>query len=93
MATHSKRKAAKPRRRAALGRRQCLDHAVPSPRDWDYTISEWCLRRRVSRFTFYKMLKAGTAPKTMKLNKRRTISVAADAAWQEARERESTKAS
>jgi hypothetical protein len=90
--TIRKKKAAK---KAASVRLHRLDRAQPHPRDFDYTVSEWCQRRRISKFLFYQMLKAGTAPRTMKLNKRRTISVSADLAWQEARESESesTKAS
>jgi hypothetical protein len=54
----------------------------------DYTIAEWCKKRRVSRGLFYQMLKAGTAPRTMKLNKHRTIPFEADIEWETRRERE-----
>ena len=36
----------------------------------DYTIQEWCAKRRVSRGLFYKMLADGTAPATIKCRKR-----------------------
>jgi hypothetical protein len=52
----------------------------------DFTVTEWCRRRRVSRGLFYKMLRDGTAPKTMKHNKSRRISRSADAEWERARE-------
>jgi hypothetical protein len=90
MATqHKNRK--KPLRRASV-RLQRRDREQPHPRR-DYTVDDWCAKRRVSRFLFYKMLKAGTAPKTMKLNKRRTISIEADEAWQRAREEAETAVS
>lgn len=60
--------------------------------DYDLTIREWCAKRRVSRGLFYAMMKAGTAPKTIKLNKCRRITHAADAEWQAEREREVTEA-
>ena len=44
----------------------------------DYSIEEWCSKRRISRTLFYKMLKEGTAPRTLKLRKRRLITHEAD---------------
>ena len=40
----------------------------------DYSIEEWCSKRRIS----HKMLKEGTAPRTLKLRKRRLITHEAD---------------
>jgi predicted DNA-binding transcriptional regulator AlpA len=91
MTTSKNQKAANPHRRASK-RRPHLDCAPPPPRR-DLTISEWCSKHRVSRFLFYKMLKEGTAPRTMKLRKRRTISSEADEAWRQERERETETAS
>jgi AraC-like DNA-binding protein len=89
--TSSKKPKRKKARRKATSRRQRrLARALPrrdNSHD-DYSVSEWCRRRRISRGLFYKMLKEGTAPATLKLRKRRTITSAADAAWQAQRERE-----
>jgi hypothetical protein len=84
MATSKKPKHKKVRRKRRLAR------ALPrrdNSHD-DYSIAEWCRRRRISRGLFYKMLRDGSGPKTMRLNKRRTITHEADAAWQAQRERE-----
>jgi hypothetical protein len=85
MATSKKNKRNHRRKRAAQDRRQRLDRGPPTPRR-DYTIPEWCKKRRISRGLFYSMLRNGSAPKTLKLNKRRTISPEADAEWQTQRE-------
>jgi len=58
-----------------------------NPND-DFTIEEWCRKRRISRGLFYKMLQAGSAPRTVKIFKRRIIPFEADAEWQAAREAE-----
>jgi hypothetical protein len=52
----------------------------------DFTIAEWCLKRRISRGTFYSLDRRGLAPKTMKHGKARRISHSADIEWQAARE-------
>jgi hypothetical protein len=77
------------RRTRATDRRQRLDRGPPTPRrdDDDFTIDEWCAKRRISKVHFYKLLKLGLAPRTKKLLKRRTISPEADAEWQAERER------
>jgi predicted DNA-binding transcriptional regulator AlpA len=46
------------------------------------TIEEWCTFRRLSRGMFYKMMKAGTAPKTYRAGVKRFISAEADREWQ-----------
>jgi hypothetical protein len=80
-------------RKAAKARRHAVKRAVPPRKpDDDYSIEEWCAKRRISKVHFYAMLKAGLAPKTMKLKKRRTISPEADAEWQRERERETAEA-
>jgi hypothetical protein len=83
MTIRKNQKAKKPRKRRA-GRRH-RDCVPPLPRR-DFTVDEWCDKRRISRFLFYEMLKEGTAPKTMKLRKRRIISHEADEQWQRERE-------
>src|SRR5215831_10383374 len=86
MATYKKTKRDLRRKKAAR-RPQRLDRGPPIPRR-DYTIPEWCRKRRISRGLFYEMLKLGIAPRTMKLKKRRTISPEADAEWQTQRARD-----
>ena len=75
---HAVRKAAKPRKRAVKAK------ASRGPGD-DYSIDEWCAKRRITKPHFYELLRRGLAPKTMKLKKRRTISQQADAEWQAGR--------
>jgi hypothetical protein len=82
--TIRKSKNAKKLRQRRAGRRR-RDCAPPSPRR-DFTVDEWCDKRRISRFLFYEMLRDGTAPRTMKIRKRRTISPEADEEWQRERE-------
>lgn len=83
VARHTVKKAAKARKHAAKKKA-----AAPRGPDDDFSVAEWCQRRRIGRVLFYKMLKEGTAPKTMKIGKRRTISPQADAEWQQRREAE-----
>ena len=52
----------------------------------DFTVSEWCARRRISRIHFYELRRLGLAPKSMKNGKFRTISEQADREWGTARE-------
>jgi hypothetical protein len=82
---HAVKKAAKPRKRAVRAK------APRGPGD-DYSIDEWCAKRRITKPHFYELLKLGLAPKTMKLKKRRTITSQADAEWQAQRERETEAA-
>jgi hypothetical protein len=83
---------AKRSRRKLKRRSQRQKHVVRRDSDGDYTVAEWCRKRRVSRGTFYKLMKAGLAPTTMKIRKCRRISAAADAAWQAQRETEAADA-
>jgi hypothetical protein len=79
---HAVKKAAKARRRNAVKK------AKPPRRPGDdFTVDEWCQKRRITKPHFYALLRLGLAPKTMKLKKRRTITSEADAEWQAERER------
>jgi len=84
---HAVKKAAKARRRAAVKKAK-----APRGPDDDFTIEEWCAKRRITKPHFYELLKLGLAPRTKKLLKRRTISPAADAEWEAERERETAEA-
>ena len=55
-----------------------------------FTIDEWCIHRRVSRPTFYRLLAKGRAPHTYYVGNKRRISPEADAAWLREREAEAT---
>ena len=79
---HAVKKAAKVQRRVAAKKAK-----APRGPDDDFTIDEWCAKRRITRPTFYEMMKLGIAPRTKKLKKRRTISPKADADWEAERER------
>lgn len=46
-----------------------------------YTIPEWCALRKISRATFYNLIKAGKAPRTMKIGRAVRISEEADRDW------------
>jgi hypothetical protein len=46
-----------------------------------YTIDEWCRRHRLSRATFYNLLRRGEAPRVMKVGIRTLISREASADW------------
>lgn len=52
------------------------------------TISEWCARHKVSRPHFYNLIKAGKAPRIMKVGRAVRISEEADCEWRRAREAE-----
>jgi excisionase family DNA binding protein len=54
-----------------------------------YTINEWCERRKISRPTFYNLIKAGKAPRTMKFGRSVRISAEADLDWLRACEADS----
>jgi predicted DNA-binding transcriptional regulator AlpA len=58
----------------------------------DYTIDQWCHKRKVCRATFYNLLKAGKAPRIIKVGSRTRISPEADEAWQKERETEAAAA-
>jgi predicted DNA-binding transcriptional regulator AlpA len=51
-----------------------------------FTVDEFCLAHHVSRPFFYKLLKDGVGPRTMKLGSRTLISVEAATAWRRERE-------
>lgn len=84
---HAAKKAAKAQRRVAVKKAK----AARGPDD-DYSVPEWCRKRRISIPHFYELMRLGLAPKTMKLKKCRRISPAADAEWQAERERETAAA-
>jgi hypothetical protein len=46
-----------------------------------YSIQEFCTRHSLSRAGFYNLLKAGLAPATMVVGRRRLISEESAAAW------------
>jgi excisionase family DNA binding protein len=46
-----------------------------------YTIDEWCRRHRLSRATFYNLLRRGEAPRVMKVGIRTLISREASDEW------------
>jgi predicted DNA-binding transcriptional regulator AlpA len=73
----------------AKARKRAVGAKAPREPGDDFSIDEWCAKRRITKPHFYELLKLRLAPKTMKLKKRRTISQQADAEWQAARERES----
>jgi hypothetical protein len=52
-----------------------------------YTLDEWCEAHRCSRGHFYKMQRAGTAPRVMKTGSRVLISGDAAADWRREREK------
>ncbi|MET4313537.1 hypothetical protein [Bradyrhizobium sp. RT4b] len=84
---HAVKKAAKTSKRRTVKKVK----APRGPLD-DYTVDEWCAKRRITKPHFYELMKIGKAPKSMKLKKRRTISPQADAAWQAEREAETAEA-
>ena len=55
-------------------------------RGFSYTLAEWCEHRRISTAMFYKLDKAGLAPRSHFAGAKRLISGEADAEWLAARE-------
>ncbi|WP_192177681.1 hypothetical protein [Mesorhizobium amorphae] len=51
-----------------------------------YTIPEFCFAHRISRATFYNLMKAGLGPRTMQVGGRVLISKEAGGDWRKARE-------
>ncbi len=51
-----------------------------------YSIDEWCKLHSLSRAFFYKLNKAGKAPRSFKVGAATRISEAANAEWLAARE-------
>ncbi|MCK1447751.1 hypothetical protein IVB34_34435 [Bradyrhizobium sp. 2] len=85
---HAVKKAAKvQRRRTAVKKAK-----APRGPDDDYSVAEWCQKRRISKPHFYEMMRLGIGPRTKKLKKRRTISPKADVEWEAERERETAEA-
>ena len=58
----------------------------------DFTISEWCAKRRLSESMFYKLKSLGIGPRETHTGRRVTITAAADLEWQAAREAASASA-
>jgi hypothetical protein len=52
-----------------------------------YSIAAFCTRHNISRGMFYKLVKAGKAPRTFNVGTRVLISREAAAAWRAERER------
>ena len=52
------------------------------------SIEAFCDRHHICRATFYNLMKAGKAPRTMKVGSRRRITLEAEAEWQHEREAE-----
>jgi hypothetical protein len=52
-----------------------------------YSIKEFCAAHRISEDMFFKMKRAGWAPRTMKVGSRTLISVEAAATWRREREK------
>lgn len=55
-----------------------------------YSIDEWCEKHRISRGTWYNLLKADEAPRFLKIGSRIVITAEADATW--CRDREAAAA-
>lgn len=58
--------------------------------DRDYTVAEWCEKRRISDWKFKQMQAAGTAPEIWRDGRTIRISARADREW-EAAQRERTQ--
>jgi hypothetical protein len=56
-----------------------------------FSIEQWCQRHNISRSTYYKLVSAGKAPRTMNVMNCIRISEDADREWVKAREAESAK--
>jgi predicted DNA-binding transcriptional regulator AlpA len=73
-------------------RRRSLVAASRDNSQQDYTVPQWCHWHRISRSTFYSLLKIGSAPKSIKIGKSRRIPHSADLEWQAQREAEAAAA-
>jgi len=51
-----------------------------------YSIPEFCVAHRISRASFYNLLKAGEAPRTMRVGGRVLVSKEAATDWRRERE-------
>ena len=47
-----------------------------------YTVKEFCLLYKMTRPTFYKMLRAGKAPKNIKVGRKRLIARSSIREWE-----------
>jgi hypothetical protein len=70
--------------RKALPDPMAARKALPDP--MAYTVDEFCLAHHISRPFFYKLLKDGVGPRTMKLGSRTLISIEAATLWRRERE-------
>jgi len=59
----------------------------------DYTIAEWCAKRRITESMFFKLQSLGLGPKVTRIGTRVTISEQADREWQPPSKDEITAAS
>jgi excisionase family DNA binding protein len=50
------------------------------------TVQEFCSLHSISRATFYNLLKAGAAPRTMRVGRRRFVSAEAATEWRREQE-------
>jgi hypothetical protein len=48
----------------------------------DFTIAEWCAKRRISKAEFYRMKKEGRGPRVTENGALRRISPESDRAWE-----------
>jgi hypothetical protein len=74
-------------RERARRQRQREDSLAQRPGQKSFTITQWCVRRRVSRAMYYKLKRRGKAPLTYDAGGPR-ISDQADADWLREREAE-----
>jgi hypothetical protein len=85
--------AKQPAGRKKKARRKRVRKPLPPRREGDdYTIAEWCAKRRISESFFHKLKSLGLGPRVTHTGRRVTISEAADAEWQVEREREAASA-
>ncbi len=56
-----------------------------------WSIDQWCRRRNYSRSTYYKMRRAGMAPRTIEVLGCVRITKKQDADWEKAREAETAR--
>ena len=55
---------------------------IVDPRLPDETFKDWCKRRVRSVWKGYQMIREGTAPRTIKIGRLRTVPASADAEWE-----------
>lgn len=64
-----------------------MEQLLPS-----YTLREWCKLEKVSRDTFYRLRRQGTAPVIMRVRSKILITHEAALAWRKARTAEALEA-